>query len=780
MAGALARLMNGDLVGVPQVLLPDGKGAYRGRRRSVQIELLERHFAGDETWAIQPVVDGLAHLLAWDLDRHGPARIPVLVRILRERGLLKHAVATNGSDPGRGKVLVFIEPTAAATARALVEEILTEAQADPGWGIEHHGHEVDCFPLSGTGGLLRIGGRNMARGGPLERFFDPATGEPMDLCGLERAVVVTAEAGEQRRTTIRTDAPALAHLYFSLGRRLEGRTSREKQDMKRIVKGDKAEVLKTCSEVVLNCPERIVALVADVDLAPLVVVGDDGAQTITYPSTTAWKAAGVAEPNLIVLNRVTGHAHLIWLLSHAVFARTQPRAPRYARRIQRALAKACGATDRGSLSMTAHNPWSPVYETIVVSSERRRLADLAQGLVLEREWTPQFCATNLGEDPVTIPEGTRNQTIFWSVLRAAARIMRRCHSPEEYARALGSEALRFHGFCSAPLDDDEIPHMVRWIAEKFPFRRRDRAAELKAKRHAEGRTWAARVARTNEGRAKAIRLRREGRTIPAIASALGVTTRTVDRYLRSTRQIDAIPPTAIGDSSTVVSSIETRTILAIPIRVNERGGGDAPLRSARPGAECQTVPDAFTPVNRPSPYLETSGGGDPSLDALLERLHIVPQRRSWRTRRRRGGHLDVFEPEQRPALSPALLEALLAAQRANLVVTATANFERSSWCYEVQIDGRRRITSLPRLAAIIRELRACGSGEDDRTVAERIADAMRSQEARRSDDVCDPVSTAIISVAPNQRHRGTGIYEMHNIDLSDDPEVEDPFTRRAI
>jgi len=69
---------------------------------------IRKHLAGETTIAIRVADDnGLARLFAFDLDRRGPERAGALFG-LGQRGLTDAALAAEGSDVDRAKVVVFI------------------------------------------------------------------------------------------------------------------------------------------------------------------------------------------------------------------------------------------------------------------------------------------------------------------------------------------------------------------------------------------------------------------------------------------------------------------------------------------------------------------------------------------------------------------------------------------------------------------------------------------------------------------------------------------------
>jgi hypothetical protein len=199
-ARALRTLLGGRIAGVWQL---DGEGTYRGALSAFSDEDARAHYAGERTFAIAAVTDPeprgrrrhaaqrvfpKTHLLAFDVDERFAQRLPLLARELQARCFEAAAIATSGSDAGRGKVFVFFRNAYdARRVRNLGKKILDAARLDATWGIE--AKPVEVYPLGGTGGLLRIGGRNRkadrhALG--CDVFFD-LDGQPKALAQVQPA-----------------------------------------------------------------------------------------------------------------------------------------------------------------------------------------------------------------------------------------------------------------------------------------------------------------------------------------------------------------------------------------------------------------------------------------------------------------------------------------------------------------------------------------------------------------------------------------------------------------
>ncbi|MGB8266081.1 MAG: replication initiation protein [Candidatus Velthaea sp.] len=324
----------------------------------------------------------------------------------------------------------------------------------------------------------------------------------------------------------------------------------------------KGWAVRKFSEIWPNDDKRIILIQVDVDLAPIETVDLlTGLPVFESAAAASWVGAGVPPPNFVVVRKATLHAHLVWLLDDPIWVGKQKTAPRFARALQRALGVAVGAKDLGSLQNGVHNPWSDANQIRIVHDRAYRLRELAEHLDVPRPWSPKPDANDeYAEDPVAIISGMRNETIFRTLLHRAYRIMRHCKDECSYEAALYAEAERLHRLCEAPLDPDEIPDMLTRIPRYAPFRRRDRAAEVKAKRHAVGRTREAYLAGPTERRERAGRLRQAGKTVAQIAAELGVDERTIRRYLCDIR----IDSTRIGP---------------IPIREEPRGWAPTELAS---------------------------------------------------------------------------------------------------------------------------------------------------------------------------------------------------------
>jgi hypothetical protein len=154
-AHALLTFFGGEIYGAYQ----NCDGEYPGRQR-LHFQDLEAHFQGEITIAIACVRNGRGNVIAFDLDLHFSHRLPLIAAELDRRGLAPATICTSGSDPERGKAIVFFAATKSQQALVnLGAQIRDAAARHPGWGIAPTSR-FSIFPTYGEGGLVRIGGVN--------------------------------------------------------------------------------------------------------------------------------------------------------------------------------------------------------------------------------------------------------------------------------------------------------------------------------------------------------------------------------------------------------------------------------------------------------------------------------------------------------------------------------------------------------------------------------------------------------------------------------------------
>jgi hypothetical protein len=155
-------------------------GSYQGRPAPPTINEVQRHLDGSITLAFSACRYDSALFASLDIDARFHDLLPVIRTIVAALGgeSLSHAIfCTNGSDDGRGKIIItFAEPVAADAARKF---ILLLRRRVRGSEIARAllDTQLSAFPQKKSGGLVRILGRNAGRGGRVETPFS-LDGEP--------------------------------------------------------------------------------------------------------------------------------------------------------------------------------------------------------------------------------------------------------------------------------------------------------------------------------------------------------------------------------------------------------------------------------------------------------------------------------------------------------------------------------------------------------------------------------------------------------------------------
>jgi hypothetical protein len=184
---------------------------------------LEAHLLGTETYAFAVVERATkrAFFAAVDVDADFELLAPVLRSILLGVGgdeLIAASFLTDGSAFGRGKIVTtFAEPFAHHDARSLASLVVRRIRnTDAGRLIPTSA--LTAFPQDRSGGILRVLGRNAARGGPLENAFT-LDGEPAPLLEQVRPLTRSAFARIQIEATV---PPFVRRLLAEPWRRDEG------------------------------------------------------------------------------------------------------------------------------------------------------------------------------------------------------------------------------------------------------------------------------------------------------------------------------------------------------------------------------------------------------------------------------------------------------------------------------------------------------------------------------------------------------------------------------
>jgi len=157
--------------------------AAYGRAERIGFADFRKHMTGVKTLAVSCLRLRKALFIAFDIDARFNERLCVIKGVLEQRGIASAAFAIEGTDAGRGKiVLAFKEPIPQAQAVTLANDILREAQADLFFGASNG--DVTVFPNRGkpAGNTVRLFGINPRRGsGELTEAAPSLDGELSDL-----------------------------------------------------------------------------------------------------------------------------------------------------------------------------------------------------------------------------------------------------------------------------------------------------------------------------------------------------------------------------------------------------------------------------------------------------------------------------------------------------------------------------------------------------------------------------------------------------------------------
>jgi hypothetical protein len=176
----------------------DGKkqctDGYRGHPRIFTKDELARHFAGEASLGFCVSTEHLqskmvvCRFAGIDIDRDFNKRLEVFRRVLTELNLEPHSFLTAGSSPDRGKVIIALQEgieryRVAEFLRLFLEKAHKLAPAIvPG---EARSGDIELFPRTDAtkrrqSQVLRIGGRNALKNGPVEMLKDLA-GNPLEI-----------------------------------------------------------------------------------------------------------------------------------------------------------------------------------------------------------------------------------------------------------------------------------------------------------------------------------------------------------------------------------------------------------------------------------------------------------------------------------------------------------------------------------------------------------------------------------------------------------------------
>lgn len=248
-------------------------------------------------------------------------------------------------------------------------------------------------------------------------------------------------------------------------------------------------------------------------------------------AAVAWEDANLPPPSWASANKANGHAHLVWGLSAPVLVEADDarQAPlRYLCAVEAAFRAALEA-DAGYSGLITKNPAHPLWRTLRGPRMAYELGELAEWVDLPRHIPKR--------KPEQVGLG-RNVTLFDHMRHYAYRTVRRYKTDVRnfviWQADLNTKALERNGDFLHPLDGREVWQVARsvakWTWSRFDVEASDaRFSQLQAHR---GRaSGLARLAASEDKRATARLLAARGDTHGAIAAELGVSRRTVIRWL---------------------------------------------------------------------------------------------------------------------------------------------------------------------------------------------------------------------------------------------------------
>jgi hypothetical protein len=152
---------------------PEGKWEY-GLPRDLTVGAVETHLTGEVTKGFCYAAGGFANFLVWDVDENFELLAPFIVDELKKRKWERGAGATDGSSPGRGKIVQFIRPRipqalAIRHAQELRDAVIERAQVE--LLLKINPEKFSAYPKKGSA-VVRILGRNRIRDGKLEQALD--------------------------------------------------------------------------------------------------------------------------------------------------------------------------------------------------------------------------------------------------------------------------------------------------------------------------------------------------------------------------------------------------------------------------------------------------------------------------------------------------------------------------------------------------------------------------------------------------------------------------------
>ena len=254
----------------------------------------------------------------------------------------------------------------------------------------------------------------------------------------------------------------------------------------------------------------------------------------------AWREAGICQPNFVVGRAGSGRCHFIYVLKMGVM-RANRKAAKYFDAVRRAYTAALmpyGA-DPAYRGYSVHNPRARMYAQVCLREAPYDLDELAVHADFNAP-LPEALRQWHGTAPRATGDvgiGSRNVAIFDVTRHAAYPVARAGGEAVAIERAAKAAALAYNEALEAPLGEREVlwivSSVVRWCSRAFRGVRGSGTRAPRAPRGAVDRSTWRKQAALRAG--AAVKLRALGRTTVAIAQELGVSVRSVMRYLAQQR-----------------------------------------------------------------------------------------------------------------------------------------------------------------------------------------------------------------------------------------------------
>ena len=139
------------------------EGHYPGKQVKLDHEMIRAHYKGEITFAFAMVAGTSARAMVFDIDADFWLVLPYYKTVLREVPKLWDAMfLTNGSKPGKGKIVIVLQGSQTAQARchSLLEDVHARALRLMPAELRD-GVKIDLFPTRDSYCICRIGGKHV-------------------------------------------------------------------------------------------------------------------------------------------------------------------------------------------------------------------------------------------------------------------------------------------------------------------------------------------------------------------------------------------------------------------------------------------------------------------------------------------------------------------------------------------------------------------------------------------------------------------------------------------